>query len=57
MMSSFSPGGTDSDSMSVTNPAWYSRFVSSAMELLVLMPFPIYPSFTLFNLDEKVNIL
>ena len=56
-MSSFSPGGTESDSMSVTNPAWYSRLVSSAMELLVLMPFPIYPSFTLFNLDEKVNIL
>src|SRR5689334_13472047 len=36
--SSLSPGGNVSDSMSVTNPASYSRVISDSIELLIYPP-------------------
>src|SRR5215467_12989193 len=36
--SSFNPGGKVSDSMSVTNPASYSRVISDSIELLIYAP-------------------
>jgi hypothetical protein len=36
--SSFNPGGNVSDSMSVTNPASYSRLISDSIELLIYAP-------------------
>ncbi len=36
--SSFKPGGNVSDSMSVTNPASYSRLISDSIELLIYAP-------------------
>src|SRR5689334_18395205 len=37
-MSSLNPGGSVSDSMSVTNPAGYSRLISDSIELLIKTP-------------------
>src|SRR5262249_43025939 len=61
MTSSFSPGGSVSPSMSVTNPALYSRFVSSRREgVSVAMGVPVlFPPLPLriWNLYEIVNLV